>query len=85
MKAFGITLFTFMALSTTSALAYPPPQSPQDAHCRQVAQAGVFSEPNPEGLGLFDHGYRIWSNCMRRVGARVPSKQQAKRPASARG
>jgi hypothetical protein len=61
-----------------SAQAYPPPQSPQDQYCRQVAQAGVFSEPNPKGLGLFEHGYQIWGNCMRKLGARVPSSRYAK-------
>jgi hypothetical protein len=69
-------------LVTSSAFAqYPPPQSSEDQRCRQVAQARVFSEPNPEGLGLVEHGYRIWARCMRQAGASVP----ARRPSTTRG
>src|SRR3712207_9461947 len=35
--------------SAPAQAQYPPPQSPQDQHCRQFAQANVFSEPNPKG------------------------------------
>ena len=54
---------------------YPPPESAQDQRCRQVAQSRFLSEPNPEGLGLVEHGYRIWAKCMRQAGANVPSRK----------
>ncbi len=77
MKLFGVVFGGTLLLASNAALAqYPPPQSPQDQHCRQVAQARVFSEPNPEGLGLVDHGYRIWAKCMRQAGATVPSRRR---------
>ena len=68
---FGIILL----VSSSSALAqYPPPESPQDQRCRQVAESNIFTEPNPEGLGLTEHGYRIWAKCMRQAGVKVPAK-----------
>src|SRR3954468_13917032 len=66
------------ALDSSAAVAqYPPPGTPADAHCREVAQARIFSEPNPEGLALQELGYRIWKKCLgdERAAARVaPSK-----------
>jgi putative membrane protein len=53
------------ALASGAALAqYPPPGTPADAHCREVAQARIFSEPNPEGLALQELGFRIWKKCL---------------------
>jgi putative membrane protein len=53
------------ALASSAAFAqYPPPGTPADARCREVAQARIFSEPNPEGLRLEDLGYRIWKKCL---------------------
>jgi hypothetical protein len=79
MRVFCITSAAFALLFSTSAFAeYPPPQSPQDQHCRQVAQSKIFTEPNPHGLGLVDHGYRIWAKCMRQAGAYVPSIRPAR-------
>jgi putative membrane protein len=66
------------ALASGAAVAqYPPPGTPADAHCREVAQARIFSEPNPEGLALQELGYRIWKKCLgdERAAARAaPSK-----------
>ena len=75
--------FSIMALlvSSSAFAEYPPPESPQDQRCRQVAESNIFSEPNPEGLGLTEHGYRIWAKCMRQAGVKVP----AKLPANVRG
>lgn len=78
MTRFGLLVGAMALLGAAPALAqYPPPQSPEDQHCRQVAQSRIFSEPNPEGLSLTDHGYRIWSRCMRQAGASVPGKRRA--------
>ena len=76
MRVLGITSAAFALLASSSAFAqYPPPQSPQDQRCREVAQSKIFTEPNPQGLGLVDHGYRIWAKCMREAGASVPAKR----------
>src|SRR5215207_4176240 len=76
MRTLSIAFGLAGLLVATSAFAqYPPPQSPEDQRCRQVAQSRIFSEPNPEGLGLVDHGYRIWAKCMRQAGASVPAKR----------
>ncbi len=78
MRTLGIAFGLAGLLVANSAFAqYPPPQSLEDQHCRQVAQSRVFTEPNPEGLGLVDHGYRIWAKCMRQAGASVPARRRA--------
>ena len=78
MKGLGIACGAMGLSVTSSAFAqYPPPQSPEDQRCRQVAQARVFAEPNPEGLGLVEHGYRIWARCMRHAGASVPARRHS--------
>ena len=77
MKMLGVTFWGMALLASSAAFAqYPPPQSPEDHRCREVAQSRVFTEPNPEGLGLVEHGYRIWAKCMRQAGASVPSKKR---------
>ena len=76
MKLLRIMFGAMGLLVSSSAFAqYPPPQSLEDQRCRQVAQSRIFTEPNPEGLGLVDHGYRIWARCMRHAGASVPSRK----------
>ena len=75
MKVLGIACGAMGLFAASSALAYPPPQSPEDQRCRQVAQSRIFAEPNPEGLGLVEHGYRIWARCMRQAGASVPARR----------
>ena len=76
MRIVGMMVGAAMVLASSAALAYPPPQSAEDQHCRGVAQSRIFSEPNPEGLSLYDHGYRIWAKCMRQVGGRTPSSRK---------
>jgi hypothetical protein len=83
MRLVGIAAFaaTMVMMSGSVFAQYPPPQSPEDSRCRGVAQAKVFSEPNPQGLSLYDHGYRIWAKCMRQAGAPVPGRKRLKRVA----
>lgn len=76
MQKLRLVIGTVIFIGATPAFAlYPPPESPQDQRCREVAQARIFSEPNPEGLGLTDHGYRIWAKCMRQAGISVPARK----------
>jgi hypothetical protein len=75
MSARGLPFGIIALLASSSAFAeYPPPESPQDQRCRRVAESKIFMEPNPEGLGLVEHGYRIWAKCMRQAGVKVPAK-----------
>ncbi|GJE28219.1 hypothetical protein [Methylobacterium organophilum] len=58
-----------LGLSVAGAAAQPPIQSPQDAACRSEAEAKVFSTPDPQGLGPYAIGKRIYTACMRRTSA----------------
>jgi hypothetical protein len=48
----------------------PPIVSQADAACREVARSKVFTAPDPDGLGLFENGKRIYKACM----ATAPSR-----------
>ena len=80
MNRFGIALAALGFVACGQALAdYPPPQNATDQRCRQVAEASVFTEPNPQGLDLEQHGYRIWAKCMKQAGqAPAPFSAAAK-------
>ncbi|MDP4023782.1 hypothetical protein Q8W71_14200 [Methylobacterium sp. NEAU 140] len=58
---------------TVPNIQQPPIQSPQDAYCRQQAEAQVFSAPNPNKLSLYDLGSQIWHLCMASAYGRGPN------------
>ena len=74
MRGCTFTIIITLLVSSAAFAQHPPPESPQDQRCREVAASKIFTEPNPEGLGLAEHGYRIWARCMRQAGMKVPAK-----------
>jgi len=61
-----LAIAAILALASGPALAFfePPVTGPRDAACRDEARAKVFSAPDPEGLGLYATGKRIYMACM---------------------
>lgn len=57
-------VLTFAATAPAAAFFEPPITSERDAACREVARGKVFSAPDPEGLGLYETGKRIYRTCM---------------------
>lgn len=55
---------TACLLPAGAAWAEPPITSARDAACRDEARAKVFTAPDPEGLGLYEKGRRIYFACM---------------------
>jgi hypothetical protein len=66
MRTATIAVLAALLLSGTAAQAWfePPITGPRDAACRDEARAKVFTAPDPERVGLFETGKRIYSACM---------------------
>ena len=60
----GASCLTAFVARPAAAFFEPPIQSETDRACREVARSRVFSTPDPEGVGLYETGRRIWTACM---------------------
>ena len=63
----GLGLLVALCAPSGIARAEPPIQSPEDAACRDVARAQVYTAPDPQNLGLREIGRRIYMACMSRM------------------
>jgi len=57
-------LLACAAAAPAMAFFEPPITSERDAACREVARAKVFTAPDPDGVGLYETGKRIYRACM---------------------
>jgi hypothetical protein len=80
-SALGACWIVFCLAPGIAYAQYPPPQSAQDAACRNYARDRVMSDPNPRGLRLEVLGRQYWDACMRRSQpARSKRPAKPKRP-----
>ncbi|TXN23240.1 hypothetical protein FV217_07840 [Methylobacterium sp. WL9] len=74
-----LIVFLFLGLVGTASAQNEPITSPQDAACRDEARSRLFSAPNPEGLSLYNHGARLYRECMDRSRPPVRGRRNRQR------
>ena len=62
------------------AFQEPPIQDARDAACRADARAKVFTAPDPDGVGLFETGKRLYLACMQATSAAKSRSLAVARP-----